>query len=188
MSNTSGRLWVFLLLVTALGVLLMLRPTQDPGDADTKNPDSQPDYELHGSRIDRLDDEGQLALRLFSDTAIHLPALAGTTITGVTLLQSTERPTPNRLRAPSGFVPDDQRQPMRLTAPVRIEIQDRHEGLPWDIEAGELEYWSQTQHLHSREPVTLTQGESQLEAQALDADLALGQVTLLGKVRARYVR
>lgn len=177
----------FLLAVGALAVFLIFNPLREDSNTDADSGNSQADYELHGSRIDRLDDIGRLSLRLFTNTAIHLPLLAGTTLTEVTLLQPNEQAVPNRLQAPSGFIPDDQTRPMRLSAPVRIEIQDRAAGLPWNLETGELEYLTQTQQLHSSAPVTLVQGSNRLEAQGLDADLRQGRVTLRGQVRARYV-
>jgi LPS export ABC transporter protein LptC len=173
--------------LVALAAFLVFNPLREDEDTNAEKGNQQADYELYGSRIDRLDDAGQLSLRLFTKTASHLPSRAGTLLTEVTLLQPNEQAVPNRLQAPSGFIPDDQSLPMRLAAPVRIEIQDRHGGLPWQLETGELEYRSQTQQLHSSAPVTLTQGDNRLAAQALDADLRQGQVVLLGQVRARYV-
>lgn len=187
MNRAIRRPWGFLLPLGALAAFLAFNPLREERDADAENGNPQADYELHGSRIDRLDDAGQLSLRLFTKIASHLPSLAGTTLTEVTLLQPNEQAVPNRLQAPSGFIPDDQSLPMRLAAPVRIEIQDRHAGLPWQLETGELEYRSQTQQLHSNAPVTLTQGDNRLAAQGIDADLRQGQVVLLGQVRARYV-
>jgi LPS export ABC transporter protein LptC len=181
------RPWGFLLPLAALAAFLAFNPLREERDTNAENGNPQADYELHGSRIDRLDDAGQLSLRLFTTTASHLPSLAGTTLTEVTLLQPNQQAVPNRLQAPSGFIPDDQSLPMRLAAPVRIEIQDHHAGLPWRLEAGELEYRSQTQQLHSSAPVIVMQGDNRLAAQALDADLRQGQVVLLGQVRALYV-
>lgn len=187
MNRAIRRPWGFLLPLGALAAFLVFNPLRENDDTDAEKGNPQADYELHGSRIDRLDDAGRLSLRLFTKTASHLPLLAGTTLTEVTLLQPNEQAVPNRLQAPSGFIPDDQSLPMRLAAPVRIEIQDPHAGLPWRLVTGDLEYRSQTQQLHSSAPVILTQGDNRLAAQALDADLRQGQVVLLGQVRARYV-
>lgn len=187
MNRSIRRPWGFLLPLGALTAFLVFNPLREEQHTNAESGTPPADYELNGSRIDRLDDAGRLSLRLFTRTASHIPARAGTTLTEVTLLQPNEQTVPNRLQAPSGFIPDDRGLPMRLAAPVQIEIQDRHTGLPWKIEAGDLEYRSQTQQLHSSSPVTLTQGGNRLVAQALDADLRQGQVVLLGQVRARYV-
>lgn len=184
MNTTFRRPWRALLPIGALIIFLIVNPFRNPGTEPT---DAEPaaDYELHDSRIDRLDEDGRLSLRLLTATALHRPTLGGTEVRDVTLLQPTEA-VPNRLRAPSGFVPDDASLPIRLAAPVRVEIQDASRQQPWHLEGGEMRYRTGERQLESQQPVTVTQGNTRLEAQGLEADIAGGRLVLIGKVRVRY--
>lgn len=180
--------WGLLLPLGALALLLAFNSLREDRNQDGESGNLRADYELLDSRIDRLDDNGNLSLRLFTRTASHLPSRAGTTLTEVTLLQPNEQAVPNRLQAPGGFIPDDPARPMQLTAPVRIEIQHHEAGLPWKLETGELEYQSRTQQIQSNAPIIVAQGGNRLTAQAFHADLKQGRIILQGQVRARYVR
>lgn len=184
MNTIFRRPWRALLPIGALITFLIVNPFRNEG---TKSADAEPeaDYELHDSRIDRLDKDGRLSLRLLTATALHRPSLGGTEVRDVTLLQPTGA-VPNRLRAPSGFVPDDASLPIRLAAPVRVDIHDASRRLPWHLEGGEMHYRTGERQLESQQPVTVTQGSTRLEAQGLEADIAGGRLVLIGKVRALY--
>ena len=185
MNTSFGRPWRLLLPIGGLIVFLIFNPFRNQG-AQPADTEPTADYELHDSRIDRLDEAGRVSLRLLTATALHRPSLGGTEVSDVTVLQPTGNAVPNRLHAPSGFVPDDGALPIRLAAPVRVEVQDARSRQPWHLEAGEMDYHARTQQLESRQPVTVTQGGTRLEAQGLEADVAGGRLVLIGKVRARY--
>lgn len=182
-----SRPWRVLLPAGVLAVFLILNPLDKPRQDDMAPQTPTADYELHNSRIDQLDETGRLSLRLITKIALHRPTLAGTEVIDVTALQPTEHSMPNRLQAPNGFIPDDRTQPMRLGAPVKVEIQNQSGKSPWHLETGALEYIGASQRLESHTTVTVTQGKNRLEAEAFDADLALGHIVLTGQVRARYV-
>lgn len=185
MNTTFGRFWQVLLPIGGLIVFLIFNPFRQQGGepADTE---PSADYELHDARIDRLGADGALSLRLLTATALHRPALGGTEVQDVTVLQPTGEAAPNRLHAPRGFVPDDGALPMRLAAPVRVEVQDVNRRQPWQVEAGEMDYHARAQRLESLQPVTVTQGGTRLEAQGLEADTPAGRLVLIGRVRALY--
>lgn len=182
-----SRPWGLLFPAGALAAFLALNSLDNPRQDDMASQTPTADYELHNSRIDQLDETGRLSLRLITRIARHRPALAGTEVIDVTALQPTEHATPNRLQAPDGFIPDDRTQPMRLGAPVKVEIQNQAGRSPWHLETGELEYIGARQRLASHTTVTVTQGKNRLEAEAFDADLAAGHIILTGQVKARYV-
>jgi LPS export ABC transporter protein LptC len=185
MNTTFGRPWWVLLPIGRLIVFLVFNPFRHQG-AKPADAETSADYELHDSRIDRLDETGRVSLRLLTATALHRPRLGGTEVSDVTVLQPTGNAAPNRLHAPRGFVPDDGALPIRLAAPVRVEVQDPNSRQPWHLEEGEMDYHARAQRLESRQPVTVTQGGTRLEAQGLEADVAGGRLVLIGRVRALY--
>ena len=132
MNTTFGRFWRVLLPIGGLIVFLIFNPFRQQGGepADTE---PSADYELHDARIDRLGADGALSLRLLTATALHRPAMGGTEVQDVTVLQPTGEAAPNRLHArtssfPAGVSP----------GPVSGERGNAN-GTPWPKMLGRLQ-------------------------------------------------
>ncbi len=177
-------IFAFILLALASGWLLRsLTPSERDGSQIFSG---KPDYYFNGAIITRFNKQGRPLFNLHADSATHYPDDDRTELENVQVTYTRDPGTPWHISATSGLIPGGQ-EIVKMTGGVTITELEAS-STPFTLNTDYLQINTDTNLLTTDADVRITQGNSQVTGQGLEADLDNEWFVLNSHVQANYLR